>query len=1127
MLIQMIMNVSINKKIFLFCFCIFLSCNHFSTTDSLNKKKDNPVFLESNKNNIPPTELHKDFNLSLWANDSLAMDPIALSIDQSTGNIYYTRGKRITHSEFDIRNHPNWMTKSISWETIEDRKNYLRENFSKENEEGRKFLKDLNNDGELNWKDLTIEKEQVWVVSDSDIDGIADKSLLYIEDFNEEISDLANGVEFYDGQVFISVAPDMWRTKDTNYDGKADFKESLSRGYGVHIGFGAHGMSGAKIGPDGRIWWSIGDIGMNVIDKDNKKWKYPNQGVIVRSEIDGTGFEVYSAGLRNTHEFDFDKFGNLIAIDNDADHDGERERLVHLINGSDGGWRINWQFGKYTDPKNNSYKVWIDEKMHIPYWEGQAAYFLPPIINYINGPTGLAYNPGSALSSKWENNFFVSEFRGSPSNSPIHAFELEKDGSSFRLKNSTEIVKGLLPTGIDFGPDGSMYFGDWDLGWNTNKKGRIWKIDTIEKDNKKRILTKNALQQDYKLLDLDSLYNLLSNHDMRVRKKSQFELVKRGDSGLEVFLKRLNDESNQLARIHSIWGLGQLGRQKIGIIEKIKPYLNDQDEEIVTQAIKIIGDVKYQIKSDDLIPFLKHKSLRIQLHAIEAIGRIKLKNAVNDIIENIRINNNKDLLLRHAAIIALSRVASPEELAKYYNDDSDAVKIACVVALRRLNSPLIDIYLKDKNEFIVTEASRAINDDYSIQESLPTLANLINKTEFDNEGFIRRSLNANSRVGKLNNIQNLIDFSTNSTNDELMRVESINILSNWESPSKHDRVDGRYRGEINRNNNSVRKLFGQNAFELLYDKSESVRVASIKALSSLKITSLDTILISFLKKDSSKYIRQQSLITLLENNSYNSEIIFDIASNDTSKIVRTELLKHISKTLLQDETKASFLINIYKKGSYEEKQESINQLKLINNDQTKFFFSGLKDSLINQTILPEISLEVFESFEYFPNLKLKFEKTFSDTLTPYYYTLFGGNEKKGIDIYYNNISAQCTRCHAVGGNNQNLVGPNLKNLSNRLTRTQILESLILPSKEIAPGYGTATFDLDDMTEIYGKIIEVNNYNTFVDIGNGEIIPILNSKIINQINHISSMPSVLNVLSLREIRDLISALSNFE
>ena len=41
-------------------------------------------------------------------------------------------------------------------------------------------------------------------------------------------------------------------------------------GIAVHIGFGAHGMSGVTKGPDGRIWWGIGDIGMNVIDKEGK-----------------------------------------------------------------------------------------------------------------------------------------------------------------------------------------------------------------------------------------------------------------------------------------------------------------------------------------------------------------------------------------------------------------------------------------------------------------------------------------------------------------------------------------------------------------------------------------------------------------------------------------------------------------------------------------------------------------------------------------------------------------------------------------------------------------------------------------------------------------------------------------
>ena len=109
MSIKMIMNVSINNTIVFFCFFIFLSCNQLTTIDSLNKKNDDdPVYLTSFKNNsnLPPTEIHKDFNLSLWAGDSLAMDPIAISIDQSTGNIYYSRGKRITHSEFDIRDHP-------------------------------------------------------------------------------------------------------------------------------------------------------------------------------------------------------------------------------------------------------------------------------------------------------------------------------------------------------------------------------------------------------------------------------------------------------------------------------------------------------------------------------------------------------------------------------------------------------------------------------------------------------------------------------------------------------------------------------------------------------------------------------------------------------------------------------------------------------------------------------------------------------------------------------------------------------------------------------------------------------------------------------------------------------------
>src|SRR5690606_36394322 len=201
----------------------------------------------------------------------------------------------------------------------------------------------------------------------------------------------------------VGVGPDLWRMRDNDGDGIPETKESISHGYAIHIGFGGHGMSGLEVGPEGKIYWGIGDIGFNGVDRDGRRWEHQNSGVIVRCNPDGSDFEVFAYGVRNTHEFVFDEYGNLISVDNDGDHPGEHERIVYIVDGSDSGWRINWQFGKYRDPDNNRYKVWMDEKMFKPRWEGQAAYITPPIANYVSGPAGMLYYPGTAMSPKYEN----------------------------------------------------------------------------------------------------------------------------------------------------------------------------------------------------------------------------------------------------------------------------------------------------------------------------------------------------------------------------------------------------------------------------------------------------------------------------------------------------------------------------------------------------------------------------------------------------------------------------------------------------------------------------------------------------------------------------------------------------
>ncbi|HWK98784.1 MAG TPA: HEAT repeat domain-containing protein, partial [Parapedobacter sp.] len=565
--------------------------------------------------------LDSGLTLKLWGIDSLIISPIAIDIDDH-GRLFYTTTDRQKNSEFDIRGHRAWEIPSISFRTVEDRRAFLREELSPENSERNTWLADLNGDGSHDWRDLTIEKEKVYRVEDISGDGVADRSQLVVDDFHEEITDVAGGV-FADGDdLYLAVAPDLWRLTDTNGDGIPDKKTSISHGYGVHVGFSGHGMSGVKMGPDGRLYWQIGDIGFNGEGPDGTKWEHPNSGVIARANPDGSDFEIFAHGLRNTHQFVFDEYGNIISEDNDGDHPGEKERLVYIVNGSDAGWRSNWQYGKYSDPDNNGYKVWMDEQMYLPRFEGQAAYITPCISNFVSGPAGVVYNPGTALGPQYKQTFFVAEFVGNPASSGVHSFKLNPKGASFELGEHKKILGGILATGLDFGPDGALYVADWIDGWGTHDYGRIWKMDDADGATQAiRVEVKELLAADFSSKSEEALGDLLAHEDMRIRQKAQFALVKRGNKGLGIFQQALAQADNQLARVHAIWGISQLARQDAQHATLLIPLLQDDDPEIRAQAAKWLGDIRYKPAGPELIPLLgdRHTS-RVRFFAAEALG---------------------------------------------------------------------------------------------------------------------------------------------------------------------------------------------------------------------------------------------------------------------------------------------------------------------------------------------------------------------------------------------------------------------------------------------------------------------------------------------------------------------------
>jgi len=236
-----------------------------------------------------------------------------------------------------------------------------------------------------------------------------------------------------------------------------------------------------------------------------------------------------------------------------------------------------------------------------------------------------------------------------------------------------------------------------------------------------------------------------------------------------------------------------------------------------------LGDRKYSEAGEQLIPLLSHANARVKFYAAQALGRMEYKGAVTPLISMIDANNDEDIYLRHAGVLALARIGEVDPIVALASSPERDLRIAAVLVLRRLKSDKVAIFLQDKDEYIVTEAARAINDDLSIEKSLPALAELLKEERFSSEPLLRRSINAALRVGGEKELDLLIPFAKRTNVSTALRAEALATLGTWASPSVLDRVDGRYRGKIERDPALVKSKISKEVKSFLAEKNEDDR----------------------------------------------------------------------------------------------------------------------------------------------------------------------------------------------------------------------------------------------------------------------------------------------------------------
>lgn len=1099
-------------------------------------------------------EMQPGLELTLWAPEQLVTDPVAIDLDDH-GTVYVTSSSR-NNMPLDIRQHPTWFTPAHTLKTVEDLREFYRREMAPERSDKNTWIDDHNNDGSRDLRDLAAFKERVVRIRDTDGDGIADESRILMEGFNDDPTwDIAGGILYHEGELIVGVPPGVYRLLDENKDGVPERRVPISEGYNIHPAFGGHGISGLIVGSDGRIYWEVGDIGLNVVDKDGRRWSYPNQGAVLRANPDGSDFEVFATGIRNLQEFSFDEHGNLISVDNDGDHEGEYERLVYIPNGSDSGWRSNWQYGKYTDPKNNRYNVWMDEEMFKPRFEGQAAHIIPPVAPYHAGPSGMAYNPGTAVSEEWRNHFFVSSFPGAPAGARIYAFTLKEDGAGFALESDKVLLRGILTVGMKIGPDGALYLTDWVTGWDSKNSGRLWKLDAPKAaGSPMRKEVQSLLVENFSARSVGDLAALLRHVDMRVRQKAQFELVRRGE--LQTLLGVARDTAHQLSRIHALWGVAQLARKNGQHAAHLTPFLKDGDAEVRAQAAKMIGDVRHAQSADALLPLLTSDPARVRFFAAEALGRIAYKPAVAPLVDMLAANDDRDLYLRHAGSLALSRIGDAQALAALAQHPSRGVRIAALVALRRMRHPDVARFLADADEQILTQAARAINDDGSIEAALPSLAQLVNDRRLSSEPFLRRAINANLRVGTNEALARVAAVAADSRYTSEMRGEAIAVLGVWPAPSPLDRVDGMYidppspsasagqvrpsasggQGPAKRDPAAARAAVLQLVETLGKTESDTViKVALADAAGRLDVRGAIPMLLAQVRTDTSREVRLAALRALQSLKAPNMGDVMKSALGDTDMAVRRTALGILPDLPLTDAAKVQHLESVIKAGSIPEQQGAFEVLGRLKSREAHRALGSYLDRLVAGKVAPEVQIDLVDAIQSSGSAPLtarleKYQQARSaDSLVTAFRNalLTGGDSRRGREVYTSNAAAQCSRCHSLGGRGAD-VGPNLTAVGAALTREQLLQALLEPNARIAPGFGTVSIKLKSGQQVDGTLREETGTHLAVLAGTPPVEQrIANADIAQRTDPVSAMPPLGLILKPREIRDLVEFLTTLK
>jgi glucose/arabinose dehydrogenase len=292
------------------------------------------------------------------------------------------------------------------------------------------------------------KKDKVFAIPDKNQDGKADKVYEIASGMNQP-----NGVAFKDGSLFIGTISTIFRLDNIEQNLANPGKPLVV--YDKYPTDKHHGWKFIAFGPDGKLYVPVG-APCNICDPT------PQYASMTRMNADGTGFETFAKGIRNSVGFDWNpKNSELWFTDNGRDLMGDDQPEDELNIAPKPGLHFGYPYchqGDILDPEFGKGKNCAD-------------YVAPvKLLGPHTASLGMRFNKDNKFPAEYDNAVFIAQHgswnRSIPIGYRIAVIKMDENG---KPKDMEVFADGWLqnvrdvsgrPVDVQFLKDGSMLVSD-------------------------------------------------------------------------------------------------------------------------------------------------------------------------------------------------------------------------------------------------------------------------------------------------------------------------------------------------------------------------------------------------------------------------------------------------------------------------------------------------------------------------------------------------------------------------------------------------------------------------------------------------------------------------------------------